>query len=299
MRFDTSTCFKVKQSNMIKVIINADDLGLNPIVNKTIDEALCNHYITSSTILANSEYLAEVKNIVLKHPNASFGVHLNITAGKSLTENPVFNKYGIMDENGCFILKQSFKVCPNANSELKGAIKEEWMKQVDLLLHHGICLSHVDGHHHCHTWYGLTDIFLEVMQYYHLTCARQRYVYPEKKNIKIVAKSLIGAICNRLRIKLYERNNVLSKHFSDACYLYVYRNKLKQAGVKTPCYFCSYSDMARIIMASRLSIKEGTVIELMCHPGIERFAMEYEIIKSDIIGLRNNSKFQIMSYKEL
>lgn len=299
MRFDTSTCFKVKQSNMIKVIINADDLGLNPIVNKTIDEALCNHYITSSTILANSEYLAEVKNIVLKHPNASFGVHLNITAGKSLTENPVFNKYGIMDENGCFILKQSFKVCPNANSELKEAIKEEWMKQVDLLLHYGICLSHVDGHHHCHTWYGLTDIFLEVMQYYHLTCARQRYVYPEKKNIKIVAKSLIGAICNRLRIKLYERNNVLSKHFSDACYLYVYRNKLKQAGIKTPCYFCSYNDMARIIMASRLSIKDGTVIELMCHPGIERFAMEYENIKSDIIRLRNNCKFQIISYKEL
>ena len=299
MRFDTSTCFKIKHSNMIKVIINADDLGLNPVVNKTIDEALCNHYITSSTILANSEYLAEVKNIVLKHPNASFGVHLNITAGKSITENPVFNKYGIMDENGCFIMKQSFKVCPNANSELKGAIKAEWMKQVDLLLQYGICLSHVDGHHHCHTWYGLTDIFLEVMQYYHLTCARQRYVYPEKKNIKIVAKSLIGAICNRLRIKLYVRNNVLSKHFSDACYLYVYRNKLKQAGIKTPCYFCSYSDMARIIMASRLSIKDGTVIELMCHPGNERFAMEYEIIKSDIIGLRNNSKFQIISYMEL
>lgn len=285
--------------NMIKVIINADDLGLNPIVNKTIDEALCNHYISSSTILANSDYLDEVKNIVSKHPNASFGVHLNLTTGKSLTENPVFKKYGIMDENGCFIMKQSFKICPNADSELKEAIKNEWMKQIDLLLQYGFRLSHVDGHHHCHTWYGLTDIFLEVMQYYHLTCARQRYVYPEKKNIKIVTKSLIGAICNRLRIKLYERNNVLSKHFSDACYLLVYQNKLKQAGIKTPYYFCSYSNMARIIMASRLSIKDGSVIELMCHPGADRYTKEYEIIKSDIIGLRNNSKYQIISYKEL
>lgn len=284
---------------MVKVIINADDLGLNPIVNKTIDEALSNHYITSSTILANSEYLDEVKMIVSKYPNASFGVHLNITAGRSLTESPVFKKYGIMDENGCFIMKQSFKVCPNANSELKDAIKKEWMKQIDLLLQFGFCLSHADGHHHCHSWYGLTDIFLEVMEYYHLTCARQRYVYPEKKNLKIVTKSLIGAICNRLGIKIYAQNNAFSKHFSDACYLFVYLNKLKQAGTKTPSYFCSYSDMARINAESRLSIKDGAVIELMCHPGVERFTMEYEDIKSNLLGLRNNSKYQQMSYKEL
>ena len=106
-------------------------------------------------------------------------------------------------------------------------------------------------------------------------------------------------MCNRLRIKLYERNNVLSKHFSDACYLLVYQNKLKKAGIKTASYFCSYSNMARIIMASRLSIKDGSVIELMCHPGADRYTKEYEIIKSDTIGLRNNSRYQIISYKEL
>ena len=52
---------------MINVIINADDLGLNQKVNNAINEALSNGFITSSTILANSDYMDEVRRIVKKY----------------------------------------------------------------------------------------------------------------------------------------------------------------------------------------------------------------------------------------
>lgn len=284
---------------MIKVIINADDLGLNPVVNKKIDEALENGYITSSTILANSNYMNEVIHIVRKHPSASFGVHLNLTEGRSLTRNPIFAKHGIMDENCCFILRQSFKTCPNAGKELKDAIKKEWIAQIDLLLRNDITLSHADGHHHCHSWYGLTDVFTEVMSYYRMSKARQRYIYPEKTNFKRIMKSVVSRLCNNFNLRIYEQNNVISSHFAPDTYTVVFNKKLKKCGIKTPHYFCSYNDILKIESESNLGLKDGDVIELMCHPGIERFAQEYENIKLDINKIRSDIKYQQISYNEL
>ncbi|MBO7301461.1 MAG: ChbG/HpnK family deacetylase, partial [Bacteroidaceae bacterium] len=49
---------------MIKIIINADDLGLSSKVNKAIGDALRKEVITSSTILANSNTWEEIHDIV-------------------------------------------------------------------------------------------------------------------------------------------------------------------------------------------------------------------------------------------
>ena len=284
---------------MIKVIINADDLGLNPCVNKTIDEALSNGFITSSTILANSDYMDEVRRIVRKHPSSSFGVHLNLTSGRSLTVNPIFVKYGIMDGFGNFIMKQSFKICPNAGKELLEAIKQEWSAQIDLLLQYGIPLSHADGHHHCHSWYGLTEVFTELMSYYNLTRSRQRYIYPEKASVKIKIKAVIARLCDVLNFKIYEQNNSVSRHFAYDAYTLLFNKKLRISDIKTTDYFCSYNDMHRIMSASNLCLNDGDTIELMCHPGSERFAHEYADIILDQNNIRNNNNYQQISFSEI
>ena len=90
---------------MIRIIINADDLGKDSQVNDKISEALQNGYITSSTIMANTELWDEVHKIVDANPKASFGVHLNLTEGKALTKQPVFVERGVVDDNNCFTKK--------------------------------------------------------------------------------------------------------------------------------------------------------------------------------------------------
>ena len=47
----------------IRIIINADDLGRNPLVNEKIEYALSHDIISSTTIMANSQYMG-VKRIV-------------------------------------------------------------------------------------------------------------------------------------------------------------------------------------------------------------------------------------------
>ena len=90
----------------VSIIINADDLGKSHIVNKAISEALSLRVITSSTIMANSSTWEEVHAIVKENTQASFGVHLNLTEGKALTDSMVFRQMNIVDnEKTVYLLK--------------------------------------------------------------------------------------------------------------------------------------------------------------------------------------------------
>ena len=138
-----------KNPEHIKVIINADDLGYTKIVNENIAKAFENNLITSATIMANTEFWNEVEYIVAQNPNASFGVHLNLTKGPALTNSPILHKYGIVDDENCFTKKiQSIKFIPK---ELHKAIQQELEAQIELVKIHNIPISHIDGHHHVHT----------------------------------------------------------------------------------------------------------------------------------------------------
>lgn len=88
--------------NKTKIIINADDLGLNPTVNSAIENGIINGGVTSSTILSNTKYLKELKVLIEKYSHESFRIHLNLTLGESFTKSRIFLKYGIIDDNGFF-----------------------------------------------------------------------------------------------------------------------------------------------------------------------------------------------------
>lgn len=83
----------------VNIIINADDLGKNPTVNNAIKEAIDGQYITSSSILANSNYWDEIHKIVEDGSNASFGVHLNLTEGPALTRSDALINAGIVSDD--------------------------------------------------------------------------------------------------------------------------------------------------------------------------------------------------------
>ena len=112
-------------------------------------------------------------------------------------------------------------------------------------------------------------------------------------------KNIVSRICNILNLRIYEQNNVISRHFASDTFTIAFNKQLKICGIKTPKYFCSYNDILRIMSASNLALKDGDVIELMCHPGLERFAQEYDNIRLDKNKIRSNIKYQQISYNEL
>lgn len=271
---------------MVKIIINADDCGYNPEVNEAINHALSVGAISSTTIMANSQYLDEVHRMVERHPKASFGIHLNLTEGPSLTNSPVFRQRGITDENGCFIHGNS-KRCPFPDDLLSKAILEEWDAQMDLLINkEHFAISHVDGHHHCHSWMGLEDILVSLMLKYGINKTRNTNYAPAQTVVDSIKKSfLCGLEPIGRRIPRLQR----------FVYYYTFNKVLIKAHIKTTKYFGAYEELFPILVNNKL--KDST-IELMCHPGLKRYNDEYMAILKNVNEF-DDSRLTLISYKEI
>lgn len=271
---------------MIRVIINADDCGYNPEVNASIDYALSIGAISSTTILANSDYLDEVHKMVERHSKASFGIHLNLTEGKSLTNPLIFRKRGITDENGVFIHGNS-KRCPKPDKILAKAIYDEWDAQLDLLINkEHFAISHADGHHHCHTWAGLEGILVPLMKKYEIKKARNKYYSPSVSLREDIKRSIVRYIepigCN------------IAQLYSTTHY-YTYNKALRKAEIRTTDFFEAYDKMAPILKGMAIG---DCIIELMCHPGLKEYDKEYHEILNNKLGI-DNSSLKLISYREL
>ena len=72
----------------MRIIINADDLGISQEVNDAIFGLMAEGKVTSATILANGPAVEEAARRVAEFPECSFGVHLNLTEFKPWTMGP-------------------------------------------------------------------------------------------------------------------------------------------------------------------------------------------------------------------
>lgn len=282
------------------VIINADDLGKNHQVNTAIDNALNNGCITSSTIMANSSTLDEVKKIVAKYPKASFGVHLNLTEGKSITNHKFLNNFNLIDENGCFKESNREMFAGVLCDELEYVIEEEWSAQVELLLNKGFQISHLDGHHHCNSWLGLENVLKRVALKYNIMRVRSDFCRPIEINYKY---KILSYIAKALPIIKHEKqSNLFIKK------IYKYQNLpnlenrfykiLNPLNIRTTDAFMSYSSFYDFMNGNKKKFKE-CIIELMCHPGHPDYRSETNMVMNDSLCVKNNSCFHLISYKDI
>ena len=72
----------------MRLIINADDLGLSPEVNESIFALMARRRLTSATILANAPYWEVAVRQAAHFPWCSFGIHLNLTQFQPLSAAP-------------------------------------------------------------------------------------------------------------------------------------------------------------------------------------------------------------------
>lgn len=246
----------------MKVIINADDFGINQNVTNAIIECANKGLITSTTIMANGDSLSKAKEFALSHPEISFGVHFCLSEFDSLTKSLVLFKYGITDSNGRFIKKAIFKI-KRLNPELRIALLEELRAQIEVIQSMGFKISHADSHHHVHTLSQLKDIFVEVLKEYGI----ERIRLPRTPRILSAIRHPISYVKYRVCLNTFKIN------------------------FKTVDNFSSFSQYLA-------SPRHADVIELMCHPGHPGKIYREEItqLMNNKLDL---SKIQLISYNEL
>ena len=242
------------------VIINADDLGISPQVNREIFRLAAEHAITSATLLANGEEIEEAAAEARKFPQISFGVHLNLTEFQPVA--PAAELQPILDDAGRFRGNHVREI--RLTGALKNAIFREWCAQIDKLFALGITPSHIDSHHHTHTIPGLFPVLRSVGKKYGIMKVRiSRNVYVGTDPIML-----------KLKKSLY---NAALRHV---------------AGFRTTDLFSGFD----LFLQARGVPPDRKSIELMVHPGAPDSADETRKL---LDWVRSRPGIRLISYLDL
>jgi len=257
---------------MMRLIINADDLGINKEVNDAIFGFMLREIVTSATIIANAPQALEALEISRKFSGCSFGVHLNLTEFKPLTDNP--DLAPLLTADGEFSGKSERDV--QMTSALREAIFDEWSAQIDCVTSYNQVVSHIDSHHHVHTIPRLFSVLKRVQRKFGIRKVR-------------LSKNIYGPMhpCHAGLLVRKQLWNFALRHY--------FRTN-------TTLGFTSFQEFYDLVQKDLIStglslVKHATeVIELMVHPGNPGFRQENCLLSSGWIERR---EFKRISYNEI
>ncbi len=168
------------------IIINSDDFGFSPEINKATYIAFKEGLISSTTTLVNFEegFIDALKYIKEdKLDKKAIGIHLNLTEGIPLTEKIKKNPRFCVD--GKFINKRSSATAFKLDAFSKECVYEEIEAQLKRFISKfGFIPSHIDSHHHIHTEFSITKCILDLAKKYKIKCIRLARNTGEKNDIK-------------------------------------------------------------------------------------------------------------------
>jgi len=240
------------------VIINADDFGLTPGVNRGIVSAFREGVLTSTTMMVNMRFFDEAAELAQANPDLPVGIHLTLLWGRPVSD-PVAVP-SLVDKEGRFprslgTLGRRYMVGRLEPEHLK----VEFRAQIHKFQQAGLRPTHLDTHKHVHCLPGVLSAMLAVAREFDI----RRIRFPAEHELTIgpggdapavPRSSLSGKAKQQLIRVLCARN----------------RDKLAPAGVRTTDHFvgiryqnCLNSGVFRLILDN---LGMG-VTEIMCHPG--------------------------------
>jgi predicted glycoside hydrolase/deacetylase ChbG (UPF0249 family) len=138
---------------MIRLIVNADDLGHSPPRDRGIFAAFAHGIVTSASLLANGASFAAAA--AEAHARAlPVGVHLNLSEERALA-GPI---PGLTDADGTFPGKAALRVILLAGTFDRAAVRRELLAQIDRVRSTGLVPDHLDTHQHCMLFPALTGL---------------------------------------------------------------------------------------------------------------------------------------------
>jgi predicted glycoside hydrolase/deacetylase ChbG (UPF0249 family) len=151
------------------LVVNADDFGLSEGTNQAILDAHCIGIVTSTSLLANGAAFEHAVALARHTPTLGVGVHLTLTEGPALSGEAarLFGRDGDLP-----LTNQPFVRALLAGRLPREAIRREFEAQVQRVIGAGLVPTHVDGHKYIHLLPGVTEIAVEVAQWYEIPAMR-------------------------------------------------------------------------------------------------------------------------------
>jgi predicted glycoside hydrolase/deacetylase ChbG (UPF0249 family) len=134
------------------LVINADDLGFAPGVNRGILEAHEAGTLTSASMMVNTPAFEEAVTLVrTRAPRLGVGLHLNLIAGRALTDVPTL----VDPRTGEFHPLGELSRRALLGRVSTADVRRECDAQLTALASTGIHPTHLDSHRHAHALPGV------------------------------------------------------------------------------------------------------------------------------------------------
>ena len=255
----------------LRIIVNADDLGISPEANSETFAFMQQGVVTSATAIANGPWVEAACRDIKNFPQCSFGVHLNLTEFSPLTGPS--NLTPLLDQSGTFVEDRIRRV--RIDSQLAQGIFEEFCAQIKKLTSLGMTISDIDSHHHVHTLPSVLRILKRVQRKYGIRRVRlSRNIYGPSEPVPIIL---------RCKKAIY---NLLLKHY--------FSTKTTQGFTD----FKSFYQIAQTGAQNAGATPRYRSVELMVHPGYLPYAEETDLLRGEWQA-SFSSPVKLISYNDL
>ena len=245
-----------------RLILNADDFGLTPGINRAVDELHRAGVLTSTTLMANGPAFDDAVAIAHRLPTLGVGCHIVLTDGM-----PVSHPHDIPSLLGADGKTFRPSLADFLQALLRGTISEdeierEALAQVQKLQRAGIDVTHLDTHKHAHLFPVVTRPLLHLAQRCGIGGIRNPFEQPWSLALGH------GGWFRRAQVKLLGR---LQSQFE-------IQPQLRNAEVLTTDGTIGISatghlDAPTLAQILRALPPDGTY-ELCCHPGYNDHALD-------------------------
>lgn len=251
----------------MKIIFNADDFGYSEAVNRGIIKCFTDGVLRSTTLMTNAFGFDDAVELAKNNPELGIGVHLTLTFGK-----PLLGKCNTLTTDKGDFHKISYY--EDGNKVDESELFAEWDAQIKKVYDAGITPTHLDSHHHSHTFGTNQNVVLKLAEKYNL---------PVRNNFKL---------CKTKEV------------YFDA--------GLDQVGfIKTDRDYTQ--NIEALVRAFWSNVKGSDIIEVMCHPAYLDFEIvnnssfaiprvyQLEFFTNSLFAqeLLCNEEIELISYREL
>jgi chitin disaccharide deacetylase len=236
-----------ENQNKGSLIVNADDFGLSPHINRGIIETVEKGAVNSVSVVANGNALDEAVDFIKSHPDLNTGIHFTLIAEKPVSEVHLIPSLvtgeGFFHPDYKTFIRQYIKGNINPYE-----VRIELDAQVKKLLDKGILLSHCDSHQHLHLLKKISFVVLRLCHTHRIS------------RVRIVNEGICLAYLDHL-IPL-----VALKYFSSRV-----KKMVKNYSINTVDRFLGFNTSMNVnkqIIQKALDLSQRYSVELMCHPGV-------------------------------
>jgi chitin disaccharide deacetylase len=161
-----------------RLIINADDFGLAPGVNRAIVELQQAGALSSTTLMSSAPYFSPAVYLAFAQPALAVGCHIVLVDGSPLLragEVP-----SLLDPRRPTSLSLRSTVGSFLRDLMRGRIREqeieaEAIAQIQRIQSSGVTVSHIDSHKHVHVFPRVLAPLLRAAQHCRVDCVRNPF----------------------------------------------------------------------------------------------------------------------------